>query len=233
MLKIIKIIILFIVLVFARQAGASMNSDNYKIWIDTFSGGGGNLESDGYKIDSSISSQLNKPGQSANLREKPGFTAIGSEPTVGFSVQSIALNFGELSPSATAYSSHTLSAYTNSKSGYSIKVYGQPLHTSYHDISAIGNTPQDSAPGTEQFGLNLVSNTVPVVGQAPLGGSGQPAVNYNTTNKYAYQEGDVITQSASYTYQTDYTVSVVINISEETPSGAYGTILTYEFIPVF
>ena len=233
MIKLIKIITLVLLVIFARQALASATSDHYKIWIDAFSGGGGRLESDSYKIDSSISSQLNNPAQSASFKEKPGFSAINGEPTVGFSVQSATLNFGELSSGATAYSSHSFSAYTNSKFGYSIKVYGQPLHTSFYDISAIGNTPQDSAPGTEQFGLNLVNNTVPVVGLAPFGGIGQPAVNYNTANKYAYHEGDVIAQSVSYTYQTDYTVSVVVNISEETPSGAYGTILTYEFIPVF
>lgn len=230
---IIKLIIFVSLLILAKPIWAGMNSDNYKIWVDTFSSGGGNLQSDSYKIDASISSQLNKSGQSANFKERPGFTAIGGEPTVGFSVQSVALNFGELSPGSTAYSSHGFSAYTNSRSGYTIKIYGTPLHTGYHNLTAIGNVPQNSEAGQEQFGINLASNTVPLVGQAATGGSGQPAVNYNTANKFAYHEGDVIAQASSYTYQTDFTVSVVINISEVTPAGNYGTTLTYEFIPVF
>ena len=233
MLKIYKIFILILAIFLAKQAWASSQSDNYKIWIDTFSSGGGRLESVGYKIDASISSQLNKTGQSTNFKERPGFSGIGSEPTVGFAVESASLNFGELSTSATAYSSHGISAYTNSNLGYSIRVYGFPLHNSQNTLTPIGSSPQDSEPGHEQFGINLVSNTVPLVGQAPVGGSGQPAVNYSTSNKYAYHEGDVIAQASSYTYQTDYTVSVVVNISEITPAGSYGTTLTYEFIPVF
>ncbi|MCX6743017.1 MAG: hypothetical protein NT116_02155, partial [Candidatus Parcubacteria bacterium] len=177
--------------------------------------------------------QTDGASQSQNFSEKVSFSPIEAEPTVGFSVQAANLNFGELSPNSTAYSSHTVSAYTNSSSGYTIKVYGTPLNNSYHTITAIGSTAQDSVAGTEQFGLNLVSNSVPVIGADPAGGIGQPAINYNVSNKYAYHEGDVIAQSPSFSYQTDFTVSVIVNIAPETTAGSYGTTLTYEFIPIF
>ena len=219
--------------VFGQQVLASMASDNYKVWLDTLSSGGGNLSSTNYSIDSNFTDQAGANAQSTNFKEKPNFSGIGSEPTIGFSVHVANLNFGELSPNSTAYSSHTISAYTNSRAGYTIKAYGTPLHNSYHTIAQIGSIATDSVAGSEQFGLNLVSNSVPIVGADPVGGIGTAAPNYDTANKYAYNDGDIIAQSPSFSYQTDFTVSVIVNIAPATTSGNYGATLTYEFIPIF
>ncbi len=232
-MKIIKIIIICFLLIMAQQVFAGMDSDDYQIWLDTLSPGGGRVNSDSYTIDSNITINTGNLSSSTNFSETSAFSGIEDEPTVGFDVQTVTLNFGELSPNSTAYSSHIFSAYTNSTAGYTIRVYGQPLHNSYHTITPIGSVLQDPSAGTEQFGINLVSNSVPIVGADPTGGIGQAAINYNVANKYAYQEGEVIAQAASFSYQTDYTVSVIVNISDETPAGSYGTTLTYEFIPVF
>ncbi|MCX6746220.1 MAG: hypothetical protein NTX00_04380 [Candidatus Parcubacteria bacterium] len=231
--RVIKLVIVAGLLVFGQQVLAAMTSDNYKVWLDTLSSGGGLVNSTNYKIDSNFTNQTGGAAQSQNFSEKVSFSPIEAEPTVGFNVESAALNFGELSPNSTAYSSHTISAYTNSSSGYTIKVYGTPLNNSYHTITAIGTTANDSVAGTEQFGLNLVSNSVPVIGADPAGGIGQAAANYNTANKFAYNDGDIIAQSASFSYQTDFTVSVIVNIAPETTAGSYGATLTYEFIPIF
>ena len=231
--KIIKIIIVVIILLMGKEVFAGMVSDNYKVWIDNLSAGGGRVESSTYKIDSSLSEQTSAPAQSSNFYEKSGFSAIEDEPTVGFNVSSVTLNFGELSTASTAYSSHTFSAYTNSTAGYTIKVYGDPLHTTEYALTEIGNTAQSSFVGTEQFGMNLVANTVPSVGQNPSGGIGQAASNYNSANNFAYSDGDVIAQAESFSYQTDYTTSIIVNIADETPAGIYATTLMYEFIPVF
>jgi len=231
--KIIVFITILIALILAQHVYASMSSSNYSVWIDNLSAGGGRVESTTYIVDSSLSGQASQPGQSTNFYEKSGFSAIDDEPTVGFNVSSSTLNFGELSTSSTAYSSNTFSAYTNSNAGYTIKVYGEALHTSEYTLTEIGATAQSSSTGTEQFGMNLVANATPVVGQDPSGGIGQAATNYDTANNFAYNEGDVIAQAASFTYQTDYTASIIINIEDETPSGNYGTTLTYEFITVY
>jgi len=229
----VKIIIFSVILTIGHQGWAAMDSGNYKIWLDNLGAYGGKTDSTNYSIDSNFTDQAGANAQSANFKERPNFSGIGSEPTIGFSVQTANLNFGELSPNSTAYSSHTVSAYTNSSSGYTIKVYGTPLNNSYHTITAIGATAADSVAGSEQFGLNLVSNSVPIVGADPVGGIGTAAPNYGTANKYAYNDGDVIAQSPSFSYQTDFTVSVIVNIAPETTAGSYGTTLTYEFIPVF
>lgn len=229
----IKILLFLSILIFGRNVWAMMDSSGYKIWLDTLGSGGGRINSDNYQIDSNLTSQTQDNAQSASFTERFDFAPIAAEPSIGFSVQSAALNFGELSASSTAYSSHTFSAYTNSTSGYTIRVYGEPLKNSYYTLAAIGQVPENSLSGTEQFGINLVSNSTPVLGADPVGGSGQAAVNYNIVNKYAYYEGDVIAQASSYTYQTDFTVSVIVNIADDTPAGQYGTTLTYEFIPIF
>ncbi|MFA5188830.1 MAG: hypothetical protein WC460_05710 [Patescibacteria group bacterium] len=236
MVKLNKILILFLLFGFAafgKQAIAAMSSNNYKVWLDNLSSGGGALSSENYAIDSNFTDQAGANSQSMNFKEKPSFSGIGAEPTIGFSVQLVSLNFGELSPSSTAYSSHTFSAYTNSKAGYTIKIIGESLHSSEHAVTPIGSVAADSEPGTEQFGINLVSNSVPLIGSDPLGGIGWATPNYNTTNKFAYNDGDIIAQSLSFSYQTDFTVSVIVNIAPETNAGNYGATLTYEFIPVF
>ncbi len=231
--KIVIFIAILIILVLVQQVNATMSSNNYNIWIDTFSGGGGDLSSSNYQIDSSISFEQGATSASANFSEIAAFSAIDDEPTVGFSIQSVTLNFGELSPSGTAYDTHTFSAYTNAQEGYTIKVYGDPLNNVNHTLAGIGSTSAQSQSGAEQFGINLVANTVPISGANPSGGIGQSSANYDTSNYFAYASGDIIAQAASYSYQTDFTTTVIVNISEETPAGAYTTVLTYEFIPVF
>jgi hypothetical protein len=237
-MKIIRIIAVIIVgsliFVLAQNVWAGMTSDQYKIWLDSLgTGGAQSAGSTGYNIDSNLTTQTGGNGQSASFQEKTSFSGIANEPTVGFSVQSVDLNFGQLSASSTAYSSHIFSAYTNSNFGYTIKVYGQSLHSGEFSIAPIGAGSQISSPGTEQFGINLASNAVPLVGQDPEGGIGFAMPNYNQADKFAFSDGAVIAKAASFTYQTDYTVSVIVNIAKSTPAGLYGTTLTYEFIPVF
>jgi hypothetical protein len=236
MAKVFKIIGIFCILVFlatARQSLAGMQSSDYNIWLDTFTSVGGSLSSDNYQIDGSISDRPDTGSSSDRFTEKTIFSGIDEEPSVGFNVQTVTLQFGELSPNQTAYSSHTFSAFTNAKDGYTIKVYGQPLHSNDYTIPAIGATADQSHSGTEQFGLNLVANTTPVVGANPANGNGLAAANYDTANNFAFEEGGVIAYAESYSYQTDFTVSVIVNIAEDTPAGSYGSVLTYEFIPVF
>lgn len=233
MVKILKILIISSFLVFAQQAAATMSSSNYNIWIDNFSGGGGDLSSTNYQIDSSISFEQGATASSTNFSQITEFSAIEDEPSVGFVIQTVTLDFGELSPNSTAYDTHTFSAYTNAVEGYTIKVYGDPLNNVNHTLTAIGSTPEQSQAGTEQFGINLVANTIPVAGANPAGGIGQAAANYGTSNYYAYSSGDVIAQASSYSFQTNFTTTVIVNISEETPAGAYTGVLTYELIPVY
>lgn len=230
-----KIFLLFLWLALAGQVWAAMSSDNYKVWLDTLSAGGGQVESTNgnFSIETDISGQTNTSSQSNNFRQNVGFVSIGGEPTVGFNVQTVLLNFGELSTKSTAYASHTFAAYTNAKEGYTVRVFGQPLNNGEYTLTPIGELSADSVPGTEQFGLNLVANTVPDIGANPQGGIGSAYTGYNVANKYAYSDGAIIAYATSYSFQTNFTVSVIVNIADDSPAGNYQTLLTYEFIPVF
>jgi hypothetical protein len=83
----------------------------------------------------------------------------------------------------------------------------------------------------EQFGINLVANTSPVVQGAdpsrqPLDNGtfafGEAAPGYNTPNNYQYNAGDIIARSVTRGYgETDYTISYLLNVTPITPAGTY------------
>lgn len=245
--------VLALMITLAHQSLASMSSENYRIWLDTFDAGGGESNSKDFKVESNLSDFNSSLSQSANFKQTFAFSGIGNEPTVGFSVneitgnqliqtykgdngaitQTFSLDFGQLSPHLTRIANHTISAYTNSVEGYTIRVYGQPLHSQTYTLKGIGDLAKESQPGTEQFGLNLAKNQILNSGADPAGGIGQAAANYSQADKFAYSSGSIIAYATSFSYQTNYTVTAIVNIADDTPAGDYGTVLTYEFIPVF
>lgn len=84
---------------------------------------------------------------------------------------------------------------------------------------------------TEQFGINLVANTSPVVQGAnpsrqPVDNGtfafGEAAPGYNTADNYQYNAGDIIARSVTRGYgETDYTISYLLNVTAITPAGTY------------
>lgn len=89
--------------------------------------------------------------------------------------------------------------------------------------------PFDSA--VEQFGINLVANTSPVVQGAtpsrqPVDDGtfafGEAAPGYGTADSYQYNAGDIIARSVTRGYgETDYTISYILNVTPITPAGLY------------
>lgn len=233
MKAITKLIVLAVVITLAHQSVASMSSGNYQIWLDTFDSGGGMTNSTGFKVDSNVSGLTAEQSESTNFSQKVVFSGIEGEPTVGFSVDTVSLDFGQLSSKITRVTMHSFSAFTNAKEGYTIKVYGQSLHSPEYTIDPIGSTAAALSIGSEQFGINLARNTLPAIGANPSGGIGAATANYFQANKFAFNSGDTIAYAASYSYQTNFTVTAIVNIADDTPAGAYATVLTYEFIPVF
>jgi len=107
--------------------------------------------------------------------------------------------------------------------GYTLQIVGSPPKVGGHTL-ATPTTPTGVHPGTEQFAINAVANTSPNVGADPLQvpsnqtSFGVVTDNYRTPNVFKYASGDVIARSSSASGQTDYTVSMVVNISNATPS---------------
>jgi hypothetical protein len=85
-----------------------------------------------------------------------------------------------------------------------------------------------SAPGTEQYGINVVANTAPASFGAdpaqdpdPTFSFGEAAANYDTANSYRYNSGETIARAIKNSGKTDYTISHIANISSTTPGGSY------------
>jgi hypothetical protein len=115
---------------------------------------------------------------------------------------------------------------SNAGGGYSMWVAGTSMTSGANVITAMtGGTAQK---GTSQFGLNLIANTNPAVGQNPVGpGAGGVAAGYSQPDHFRFNSGDTL---ASVTLPDDlrkYTVSYIVNIPSNQPGGVYSTTLTY------
>ncbi len=233
-----RIIPLFLVLILFGGALlpavllADMQSANYVIWADAFDSGGSEDDtSANFRLSDSIGEGLilSATSTSANFGIKAGFREMYPTDYLTFTVSTGAINFGTLSSSAVTSASHTMNIDTNAANGFTIKVSGTTLTSGANTITAIGGAAAASAPGTEQFGINLVANTAPAVGANPAGTAplGSPAANYNTANNFAFQSNDTIASAVAAFNATVFTVSYIANIAAGTENGTYTTNLTY------
>ncbi len=120
-----------------------------------------------------------------------------------------------------------MAVFTNDETGYVLSVHGTTL-TSGNNIIPNLSAPTSSQPGKSQFGMNLVSNSVPLVGSNPQGsGSGLPSAGYNINNRYKFTSGDRVAESTLPTEPNLYAVSYIANTNPDQAPGVYSTTLTY------
>jgi hypothetical protein len=83
-------------------------------------------------------------------------------------------------------------------------------------------------PGTNQFGINLVENTVPAIGGNPEGtwANAIPSADYGIPNKYKFVSGDVVAYSPNVSLMRKFTVSYILNSSKDLRAGVYTTTIT-------
>lgn len=136
------------------------------------------------------------------------------------------IDFGDFSTTNTSRGTTQMLAATNGD-GYNVSIAGTTM-TSGNNIIPRLTTPTASIPGTSQFGLNLRDNSTPNVGANVTGvGSGTPTADYNTVNRYMFENGDIIASASVSTNINKYTHSYIVNISEDQNPGVYATTLTY------
>jgi hypothetical protein len=139
-----------------------------------------------------------------------------------------------LSESSASTTTATFSVESYLASGYIVQTIGNPPASNGvtpHTLSALtsGGT---SSPGTEQFGINLVANTIGCGAPANVGANpvqvpdstfsfGAAAAGYNTCGSFKYNNGDTIAISSKSSGETDYTISYLFNINHSTPDGQY------------
>ena len=90
-------------------------------------------------------------------------------------------------------------------------------------------TPTESTPGKNQFGINLVENSLLNVGADPEGtwANAVPTANYSQPNKFMYVPGDVIARSPNVSLMKKFTVSYIVNSSPDLRAGMYATTINY------
>ena len=143
-------------------------------------------------------------------------------------------DLGVLDSASTKTTSVNFSAMSYLASGYVVQTSGQPpTYTGGHTFAT--PTYFTSATNTEQFGINLVHNTSPAVGNdasqlpdatfgfgaASAGGGAGTSTDYAVQNRFNYNNNDVIASSSKSSGVTCYDISYVFNIKNTTPAGTY------------
>ena len=215
----------------ANSLWARMESANYIIWADVFSSGGGDSTSANYGLQDTIGEAiiLSATSTSASYGIKAGFREMYPDQYLTFSIADTTIDLGTLGASVTGSDSNEMIVATNATNGFTITVSGLTLTSGANTIDAIGASAMASSVGTEQFGMNLVSNSTPSVGANPAGTSpsGSAADQYNLADLFAFNSGDTVATSSSAINSTTFTVSYIANISSATESGTYAATLTY------
>lgn len=137
-------------------------------------------------------------------------------------------DMGVLSPDATLTAQSQLAVGTNASVGFTVTVNGDAPAAGTNVIDS-PSVPTISRPGTNQFGINLVANSAPVVGSDPEGtwANAVPTPDYAIPNRYKYIPGDVVAYSPNVSLMKKFTISYILNSSADLHPGVYTTTITY------
>jgi len=233
-------VMLAVMLVLASGAGTAnaitSSSNNYQM-TETQFGSTQKSCSGQYCAQASIGEATD--GKASNNSSVEFEDITNNEPFLDMIVEPGDSNLGVLSTerTATKTTSIKIRSYLIS-GGYSLQIIGTPPKFNGHTLNT-PNIPTNSVPGTEMFGINVVANTTPVVGANPVQVPADQQVfgvandNYKTSNKFMYQSEDVIARGQTDSGRTDYTISMVVNISSTTPAGKYTGDFTAMLIPAY
>lgn len=219
----------------AGTALAVSNSPNYQI-TETQIGGGSSLESCSEQYCAHVT--IGDVG-GANTNSSAEFGSINTdEPVIEVIIESGQSNLGVLTTETTATKTTIVKVRSVLSSGYTLQMVGDPPKFEGRMLSA-STTPIESRPGTEQFGINVVANTTPNVGAMPKqtpeneGIYGEAEPGYDVPNLFKFENGGVIARGLTESGRTDYTISMVVNISSSTPAADYATDFTVVVVPTY
>lgn len=137
------------------------------------------------------------------------------------------IDLGELSSTQSRSGSSQILVATNAANGYAVTSSGTTMTSGNNVIKGLA-TNDVSRPSTAQFGFNLTSNSVPSIGAGPTGpGIGQPQPNYNQSNSFRFNSGDVILTQPGPDDVRVYTASYLVNVPAVQAPGIYVTTITY------
>lgn len=213
---------------FAVALAQQAESTNFQL-DESFIGPGGSIDpsSSSYQLRGTLGDTGIGERDSASYNLLAGFTT-DADPTLEFVVDSTNIDLGDLSTGITKTGTATFHVLNYNSNGYVVQTLSDPpTSQSSHSLANL-TSPTASNAGVEQFGINLVANTVPAsFGANPSQnpdttfGYGYAETGYDTSNSFKYVKNDIIARSDRATGYTDFTISYIANISNLTPSGEY------------
>ena len=178
-------------------------------------------------------------GDSKNIVSSAKFGSVTSaDPLLEVIVDPGQSDLGTLTTERTATKTMTVRVRSYLSDGYMLQIVGDPPKYGGHKLAA-PTTPTASTPGTEQFAINAAANTTPNIGAGPVQvpsdqfSFGVVNDDYKLPNLFKYISGDVVAHSSVESGQTDYTISMIINISNATPAGHFSGDFSAVVIPVY
>jgi len=201
-----------------------LQSPNYR-FDESAIGSGGLIQSSSanFQANSSIGDLGVGDAASNNYRVEAG-TKTTNDPSLSFAISGADVNFGSFTPTGATVTTANFSVSNYTSYGYVVQILGTSLSNGSHSLGAMATTGPSQS-GIEQFGINLVANTLPVsVGANPNNGQfgqGMAAANYGTPNQYRFVSGETIASAPKSSGVTVYTLSYLVNVASLTPGGKY------------
>jgi hypothetical protein len=220
-------------------------SSSYSMTESQF-GGGGNFSSQsaGYSFVPTVDDGGATLGEAAvggsssvNYSSGAGFNTT-AQPGLSMIVGTSAIDFGNVSVGVMANATAVFSVKNYTSYGYVVTVIGAPpiYSGNGHALTALATDTAYNA-SAEQFGINLVLNTVAGVGANPVqvptssfsygvAGDGTTGTYgttrpYTTSDKWRFASGETVASAPKTSGETDYTVTFMMNAIQTTPGGKY------------
>lgn len=212
-------------------AYAQYTSGSYRVEEVEFGAGGDRTSSGSYQAQQNAGNLVGGRASSSSYQIYGGFITPNEE-FLEITVSPSTLNLGLLSATTTGTGVSYFSVRSYLNSNYVVTLMSDSLvNESGNEIDPM-TSAGSSAVGTEQFGINLATNTSPVAqgdDPAPFPDNtfayGEAAPGYDTADTYKFNKLDIIARSLTSGWgQTDYTVSYIANIATTTAAGAYSSV---------
>ena len=216
----------------------SSSSQNYQIVEQEF-GAGSSLEScSGSYCARTTIGDLAVGAAAAGESTAEFGSVTPDEPSLQVIIDPGESHLGELTTENTASKTMVVRVRSYLSNGYHLQITGEPPKYKNHTL-ATPTSPTASLAGKEQFAINATANTVPDVGANPLQlpsndfSFGEVDEDYATPNLFKYESGDVVARSATESGQTEYTISMIVNIANSTPAGHYSGDYSAVVVPYY
>lgn len=210
-------------IVFSVSVNA-LQSANYQL-IEPLVGGIGSTNSSSANFQSRSAGAVIGVGTSSDSSSQVEAGHVTTpNPALAFGIINDNVSFSTFSPTttSTATSSFEVSDYTSY--GYIVQIFGTPPTNGSAVITPLSSNAAPQV-GINQYGINLVANTMPIsFGANPNFGQfgfGSIATNYDTANSYRFDNGDEIAYSSKSSGLTLYTISYIVNVNSLDPGGQY------------